>query len=264
MLRFLLSIFCLSILPPVYCFAGARHFTFIYEAPTSAPGSFESQNWVTWLRTTNPQRADQVAFRQEIEIGVTDRLQASIYLADWFYENDPAHSGFTYSDSAIELIYNLTNPVIDPIGLSVYQEYKGGDRLFEWESKLIAQRNLGPLILAYNATLEAVWEGKRLTEREGEFQQQSAQVTNFRRESQSALSSCTNLFFPIGATTKKLEMFSSARTLHIGIGTGSSRSRLWRRQPTRRTKRIFNCAQFSALACDEELVDLRSDWLPAW
>jgi len=165
MLRFLLSIFCLSILPPVYCFAGARHFTFIYEAPTSAPGSFESENWVTWLRTTNPQRADQVAFRQEIEIGVTDRLQASIYLADWFYENDPAHSGFTYSDSAIELIYNLTNPVIDPIGLSVYQEYKGGDRLFEWESKLIAQRNLGPLILAYNATLEAVWEGKGLTEK---------------------------------------------------------------------------------------------------
>ena len=69
------------------------------------------------------------------------------------------------------MIYNLTNPVIDPIGLSVYQEYKGGDQLFEWESKLIAQKNFGPLILAYNATLEAVWEGKGLTEREGEFQQ---------------------------------------------------------------------------------------------
>jgi len=129
------------------------------------------ENWVTWARTTNPEHSNQVVFRHEIEIGVTDRLQASIYVADWFYENDPVHSGFTYSDSAIELIYNLTNPVIDPIGLSVYQEYKGGDRLFEWESKLIAQKNFGPLILAYNATLEAVWEGKGLTEREGEFQQ---------------------------------------------------------------------------------------------
>jgi len=166
-----LSILLLSILPMTPALAGARHFTYIYEAPTSAPGSFESENWVTSLGTTNPERSDQVAFRHEIEIGVTDRLQASIYLADWFYENDPAHSGFTYSDSAIELIYNLTNPVIDPIGLSVYQEYKGGDRLFEWESKLIGQKNLGPLILAYNATLEAVWKGKGLSEREGEFQQ---------------------------------------------------------------------------------------------
>jgi hypothetical protein len=171
MLRFLLSTLCLSLLLPVSCFAGARHFTFIYEAPTSAPGSFESENWVTWLRTTNPERSDQVAFRHETEIGVTDRLQASIYLADWFYENDPAHSGFTYSDSAIELIYNVTNPVINPIGLSVYQEYRAGDRLFEWESKLIAQRNFGPLILAYNATLEAIWEGSGLTARSGELQQ---------------------------------------------------------------------------------------------
>jgi hypothetical protein len=166
-----LSVLFLSILPAVCCFAGVRHFGFIYEAPTSAPGSFELENSVTWARTTNPERSDQVDFRHEIEIGVTDRLQASIYLADWFYENDAAHSGSTYSDSALELIYNLTNPVTDPIGLSVYQEYKGGERLFEWESKLIAQKNLGPLILAYNATLEAAWEGPGLREREGEFQQ---------------------------------------------------------------------------------------------
>jgi hypothetical protein len=159
------------ILPAFSCFAGARHFGFIYEAPTSAPGSFELENWVTWARTNNPERSDQVALRHEIEIGVTDRLQASIYLADWFYENDLTHSGFTYSDSALELIYNLTNPVTDPIGLSIYQEYKGGDWLFEWESKLIAQRNFGPLILAYNATLDAIWQGKGLTGREGEFQQ---------------------------------------------------------------------------------------------
>ncbi|HST31409.1 MAG TPA: hypothetical protein VLK27_11290, partial [Chthoniobacterales bacterium] len=64
-----------------------------------------------------------------------------------------------------------TNPVLDPIGLSIYQEYKGGDRLFEWESKVIAQKNLGRWILAYNATLEAVWEGEGLDEHEGELSQ---------------------------------------------------------------------------------------------
>ena len=44
-------------------------------------------------------------------------------------------------------------------------------RLIELESKLIAQKSLGQLILAYNATLESVSEGKDLTEREGEFSQ---------------------------------------------------------------------------------------------
>ena len=157
MRKLFLSILCMSILPPGAVFAGARHFTFLYEAPTSAPGSFELENWITWQR-------DQRAFRHEIEIGITDRLQASIYFADWSYHDD-----LRYSDAALELIYNLTNPVLDPVGLSIYQEIKGGDRFLEWESKIIAQKNFGPLILAYNATLEAVWEGTGLTERKGEF-----------------------------------------------------------------------------------------------
>jgi len=120
---------------------------------------------------TGPDRSDAVDFRHELEYGVTDKLQVSVYLADWFYENQPERSGFAYSDSAIELIYNLTNPVVDPIGLSIYGEIKAGDRLIELESKLIAQKNFGRLILTFNATLEAVWEGHSLQEREGEFQQ---------------------------------------------------------------------------------------------
>jgi hypothetical protein len=156
---------------PLISFGGVRHFTFLYEAPTSARGSVELENWVTWKRTTDPERFEQVDFRHEIEFGVTDRFQVSVYLADWFYEADREHSGFAYSDSAIELIYNLTNPVDDPVGLSIYGEIKAGDRLVELESKLIAQKNFGPLILAYNATLEAVWEGNDLTEDEGEFSQ---------------------------------------------------------------------------------------------
>jgi len=115
--------------------------------------------------------SDAVDFRHELEYGVTDKLQVSVYLADWFYENQPEHSSFAYSDSALELIYYLTNPVDDPLALSIYAEIKAGYRLIELESKLIAPKNFGPLILTYNATLEAVWEGQSLQEREGEFQQ---------------------------------------------------------------------------------------------
>jgi hypothetical protein len=166
-----LSIFVAAILLTMSAFGGARHFTYLYEAPTSAPGSLELENWITWQRGTNPGRFDQVDFRHELEIGITDHLQASIYLADWFYENDPSRSGFTYSDSAIELIYNLSNPVVDPVGLSVYQEISVGRQHLELESKLIAQKNFGPLILDYNLTLEAEWEEQGLQERQGELQQ---------------------------------------------------------------------------------------------
>ena len=116
-------------------FGGVRHFTFLYEANTLAPGSLELENWITWQHATGTGRFDQVDFRHELEYGVTENFQTSVYLADWFYQNDREHSGFAYSDTALELIYNLTNPVVDPVGLSAYCELKGGDRLIELESK---------------------------------------------------------------------------------------------------------------------------------
>jgi hypothetical protein len=82
-------------------------------------------SWKIGSRGAVPQgqgRFDQVDFRHELEYGVTDKFQASIYLADWFYKSDPEHSGSTYSDTAIELIYNFTNPVVDLVGLSIYGE----------------------------------------------------------------------------------------------------------------------------------------------
>ena len=160
----------LFLAPLLSCFGGVRHFTFLYEAPTSAAGSVESENWFTWKRNGN-EDVDTLDFRHELEYGVTDRLQASLYFADWSYQHARKNSGTVFEDVGLELIYNLTNPVIDPVGLSVYQEYKGGYQLFEWESKVILQKNIGRWILAYNATVEAMWEGEDLHETEGEISQ---------------------------------------------------------------------------------------------
>jgi hypothetical protein len=154
--------------------AGSRRFTYVYEVTTSPPGDVELENWVTWkTRKPDDHGFDQVDFRHELEFGITDKLQAAIYLADWNYHRgmSAGERGFTYSSSALELIYNFTNPVADPIGLAAYQEFQVGYRRFEWESKLLAQKNFGRLVVAYNATLEAEWEGESLDEREGEFQQ---------------------------------------------------------------------------------------------
>lgn len=150
--------------------AGVRHFTFVYEAPTSAPGSIDLENFVTWARISNPVASNEVSWRHELEIGLTDRVQASLYLTDWSYTTEQGQSGTSYSDSAIELIYNLTNPVIDPLGLSIYQEVRAGPQLMEWESKVIAQKNVGPLILVWNGTVEATWQGQGWRQTAGEFQ----------------------------------------------------------------------------------------------
>lgn len=160
-------VLCLVLLPSI-ALAGARHFTFVYEAPTSPPGSIESENWAT-TRFSNG--LTDIFFRNELEFGITEHFQASIYLANWDYTRTREDRGVHYESSSLELIYNLTNPAADPIGISLYQEISAGRRLFESETKLIAQKNFGPLIVAYNLTLEAEWEEEGLRERTGEIQQ---------------------------------------------------------------------------------------------
>jgi hypothetical protein len=147
-------------------FAGARHFTFLYEAPTAAPESFELENYATSLfDRTKFIGAD---FGHEIEMGITEHFQASIYFANWNYaEEDRA---VQYDSASIEFIHNLSNPVTDLAGISLYQEFAGGHRFFESETKLIAQKNFGPLVLLYNLTVEASSAGEGLREHEGEIQ----------------------------------------------------------------------------------------------
>jgi hypothetical protein len=154
--------------------AGARRFTYVYEATTAAPGSYESENWITWGTSSREERRfNAVDFRHEIEFGVTEHLQAAIYVADWGYREDPGANehGFSYHGSALELIYNLTNPTTDLLGLALYGEVRGGPNELELESKVILQKNLGRFVIAYNGTLEAKWEGDRLEERGGELAQ---------------------------------------------------------------------------------------------
>jgi hypothetical protein len=162
------SISILFFVLPLSALAGARHFTFIYEAPTSPAGSFEIENYITSRFADGFTGA---SFRHEIEIGITEHFQASIYLANWDYTRASDNRGAHYDTSSLELIYNLTNPVVDPVGISLYQEIGAGRRALEWETKIIAQRNFGPLILAYNLTLEAEWEEEGLREHNGEIQQ---------------------------------------------------------------------------------------------
>jgi len=141
--------------------AAERRFVYSYEAMTYAPGSLELENYVTWRDGDS----DRIDFRHEIEWAVSERLQLGFYLVDWrLYEGE----GAEYHDTAIEAIYNLTNPNTDFIGSSIYGEVKFAHEFLELETKLILQKNWGPVSLVYNATLEAEWEDDDLETRKGE------------------------------------------------------------------------------------------------
>ena len=154
--------------------AGDRKFGFVYEATTAAPGSVEYEQHVTWKASSkNDSAFDRLDFRQEVEFGITERLQLGIYLFDWRYKDGASVSDdkAEVRSSAIELIYNLSNPVSDPLGVALYGEVKLGDEVFELEGKILLQKDIGSWTIAYNATIEAEWEHERYADDKGEFAQ---------------------------------------------------------------------------------------------
>jgi len=113
----------MSILAAISSFADPRHFTCVYEATIEEPGEIESENWLTWqTRKPADHGFQEIDFRHEIEFGVTNKLQASVYLADWSYVHAKPSDRVVFSDAALELIYNICNPEKEPIGLAVYEE----------------------------------------------------------------------------------------------------------------------------------------------
>jgi hypothetical protein len=142
--------------------AGDRRFTYVYETTTTEKGQLEVENWVTWKTGVEEgMRNHGFDFRHELEYGITDKLQIGVYVADWNVVSTPTGGNIaTYNDSAIEIIQNLTSPETDFIGSALYGEVRLGEQNFAMEGKLLLQKNFGPMVVAYNAVVESVWEGE--------------------------------------------------------------------------------------------------------
>lgn len=154
--------------------AGERKFTYVYEATTEEPGEIEYEQWITWKTNKGADGSfDRIEFRHEIELGLTEHLQLGLYLADWRYQDGRSVSddGVEYRNTAVELIYNLSDPTLDLLGSALYGEVAVGPELFKLEAKLILQKNFGNWTSAYNATIEAEWEGSHYEEDKGAFEQ---------------------------------------------------------------------------------------------
>ena len=157
-----------------WCHADDRLFTYSYQATTLPAGKVEMENWITW-KTETPEDStyNRVEFRHELEIGLTDRVQLDLYLADWSY-TDEGHGStgkFKYDDSAATIKINYLNPSTERVGVASYHEVKIGDEIFELENKLLLQVNFERVTAVYNLTLEAEWEGHAYEEANGELSQ---------------------------------------------------------------------------------------------
>lgn len=147
-------------------YSNDRRFVYSYEAQPFVPGQFEMETWLTWKDENG--KGDRYDFRHEFEHAFTERFQLGFYLPSWRYTSG---DGAEFKSVDVEAIYNLTDPNESWLGSSLYGEVKVGDHFLKLEGKGLFQKNWGQVVAAYNAVVEAEWEGSGLSEYKGELKQ---------------------------------------------------------------------------------------------
>jgi len=150
--------------------ASERRFTYSYESGVLPVGGREIEPWNTF-RIGRAEHYSRLDTRLEAEMGVTDRLQTSLYLNLKALSADTG--GARESSTEIEGLSSewklkLADPVADRLGLALYGELSGGPSSVELEGRLIGDKRVGRWLTAFNVTIEHEWEfeGKDETEQE--------------------------------------------------------------------------------------------------
>lgn len=143
--------------------AGESPFGWIYTADVQPQGTRQFQQWIDVQRTQTQGSYTNTLLRSEIEFGITPKYQTSIYLNSRIINAnrngmDGTSSGpntdipddfdptSRYKLNRVESVswenlYQISNPLVDPIGMALYFEPKWGPRNKELEFKLILQKN---------------------------------------------------------------------------------------------------------------------------
>lgn len=151
-------------------------FGYVYTAATEEKGETEVTLWATNRSGKSSGDYHAQDYRIEVERGVADRFQASLY-ADFTShhldgldpEFEPQHRGLAFQGLSAEFIYALREPKKGRVGFALYAE-PGWSRIqkvsgekaaeYELELKAIVQKNFADdrLVWAANLTLEPEWE----------------------------------------------------------------------------------------------------------
>lgn len=145
--------------------AHPRRFAYSYDVMTMPKGGVEFEQWATWKHSDQRERFE---FRSELEFGLTDHDQLSIYLSDWRHtENEIGPDETEWRTAGLSWVHNFTDPTADPLGVATYLETLVGPEKFALEGKLLLQKNMGSWSFVYNGVLEAEWEGDSYDEEVG-------------------------------------------------------------------------------------------------
>lgn len=151
-------------------------FGYLYTSEIEDSGETELTLWATDRRGKGEGHYDAQDYRIEVERGITNHFQASLYanfashhvrgLAGQF---EPVHRDFAFQGVEAEFKYQLLNPDRDGLGLAFYAEpgwsriqYVTGEkgRELEVELKAIVQKEFldARLVWTANLTLDPEWE----------------------------------------------------------------------------------------------------------
>lgn len=155
--------------------AGERQFTYVYEPLTLGPGQIELEQSIQPRLGKAGGVFSEIDLHSEIEFGIVDDLQASLYLNTVSTHAADARSGrhgrgFITDDSgkskfssfeldtvSNEWLWKILDPVADPIGLALYVEPETNGQEFELEEKIILGKVWGDLTVAANLAFEQDW-----------------------------------------------------------------------------------------------------------
>lgn len=143
-------------------FAQARNFSFLYESTTINEGQFQYRQWVTWSAHKEIDYGyDRLDFRHEFALGLADRMQVSILVPDWYYEDGRSvdDSGVEFEAVSFQGLFGFTDAERDEVGSAAFGEFRIGDEIVALEGRLILDKKIEQIRFAYNLGLEAAWTG---------------------------------------------------------------------------------------------------------
>lgn len=157
----ILGILAITALQPA--FAGESPFGWLYTAEVAPEGTKEFEQWIDVQSKQTQGKYSNMRLRSEIEYGVTPKYQTALYANSRYIvadrngingdsggPNTDIPAGFDTTNRfkmsrlesiSWENIYQISNPLVDPIGLAIYSETTLGPRNREQEFKLIFQKN---------------------------------------------------------------------------------------------------------------------------
>ena len=199
----LCSLICLLL--PTNLVADENLFGYVYGAETLPKGKWEAYQWLTSRVGKGKGRYLGLDAKTEIEYGISDRFQLSLYFNNVYHNirgaapkdeaGVPEYSdknSFEFQGNQVAFKYMVLSPYKDPFGLAFYFEpgYSRVDKItgemveeYELEYKVILQKNFldDSLIYAFNYTLEQEWErGAGESEFDGELIMEWAHGLSYR------------------------------------------------------------------------------------